>query len=142
MMSNSIYITLNWTEILTVLFFIYLSLRKMENWLIIFLMPGFPEDGVIRIPVFLFWYVPLFSKEEWQQLSWEVMAKLLLAYWETYTPYVYLMLGRTIKASIQYVCVLNDGTLTIFEDKIGCATIKAYFFIDYFYYGIRLTITV
>lgn len=135
-------LTLNWTEVLTILFFIYYSFRKRENWLVFFLMPGFPEDGVIRIPVFLFWYVPLFSKEEWQQLSWEATAKWLLAYWEVYTPYVYFMLGRTIKASIQYVCILNDGTLTVFEDKIGFATVKIHFFVDVFYYGVTLTVTI
>lgn len=135
-------LVLNWTEVLTILFFIYLSFRKRENWLVFFLMPGFPEDGVIRIPVFLFWYVPLFSKEEWQQLTWEATVKWLLAYWEVYVPYVYLMLGRTLKASIQYVCILNDGRLTVFEDKIGFATVKIYFFVDVFYYGVTLSVTI
>jgi hypothetical protein len=121
-----------------VLVFVYMIFKKLsyKNWAFFFLIPGFPEDGKVRIPVFFFWYVPLFTKEEWNSITSEKILEICRQYWITYHPHLLDLILRTG----QYLCLLNDGKFVVWKGSYMGINIEIYFSVEILKYGLTIEI--
>lgn len=143
-MSEGLTLQIHNLNLLILVIFFILGIRKVRDWLFIFLIPGFPEDGVIRIPIFFIWYVPLFTREEWRSLEWQKLAKLILKFWELYVPSIYFLLERSLKAAIQFhIMVTGQGIwVELYKLDFGWGVLKIGYFADFWKNGITLMLSV
>ena len=106
------------------------------------MLPGFPENGRIRIPVFLFWYAPLFTEEEYQMVkAWckqNVNYKVLLYLFRRYMEFCWSCKEYTLLAS-SYAAVLNFGNPILVKFNLGIWTVTIKYYVAITYLGLVIS---
>jgi hypothetical protein len=140
-------ITIGWHNLIVililVLYIVYWIPIPNRIKMFFFLLPGFPENGRIRIPVFILWYAPLFTEEEYQMVkkwckqnvNYEVLFYLL----RRYTEFCWYCKDYTLLAS-SYVAAFNFGNPMVLKFNLGIWTVIIKYQVAITYMGVVISL--